>query len=134
MASGLSILNHGLGIVPGLTAHQNKTLSIEHHTAADTLTKAETFSIHTNLGAGGGILLTLPQDAVAGDCFKFVVMAAQALQITPGAAGAIYISGAKQTDNKYIWADDEGESVELLCDGNGDWVALSATGTWGVEA
>jgi len=107
---------------------------IEHHTASDTLTRAETGSIHTNLGAGGAVALTLPQDAVAGDWFQFVVMAAFELRIDPGAAGAVYISGAKQTDNKYVWADDEGESVMLVADGNGDWIALFATGVWGVEA
>lgn len=113
--------------------YKNLSLVIEHHTAADTLTKAESGSIHTNLGAGEAIKLTLPQDAVAGTNFKFVVMAAFALQIDPGAAGAIYIGGAKQTDDKYIWADDEAESVELVCDGNGDWIAIATTGTWTVE-
>jgi len=120
--------------VVDLTAHQSKTLSIEAHTSADTLTKEESFSIHTNLGAGANLLLTLPQDATAGCTFKFVVMTAFQLQITPGAAGAIYISGGKQTDNKYIWADDEGESVELVCVGSNDWIAIAATGIWGVES
>ena len=106
---------------------------IEHHTALDTLTKEESGSIHTNLGAAGAFALTLPQDARAGDHFFFVVMAAQELRIDPGAAGAIYINGAKQADDKYISADDEAESVELVCDGNGDWVAIGAVGTWTVE-
>ena len=52
----------------------------------------------------------------------------------PGAAGAVYINGAKQTDDKYISADDEAESVELVADGNGDWIARHVTGTWTVEA
>jgi hypothetical protein len=107
--------------------------SIEAHTAGDTLTKEETGSIHTNRGAGAAVTLTLPQDATAGCLFWFAVMTAQELRIDPGAAGAIYINGAKQTDNHYITADDEGESVMLVCDGNGDWASLFATGTWGVE-
>lgn len=110
-----------------------QTFVIEHHTTDDTLTRIESGSVHTNLGAGGTVTLTLPQDANVGHYFHFGVMAAQALRIDPGAAGAIYISGAKQTDDKYIWADDEAESVMLVHDGNGDWVALYASGTWGVE-
>lgn len=106
---------------------------IEAHVADDLLTKEESGSVHTNLGAGAAVTLTLPQDAIVGDYFEFAVMAAQALRIDPGAAGAIYINGAKQTDNKYIWADDEGESVKLVADGNGDWVAIGAVGTWTVE-
>ena len=111
-----------------------RTPTLEHHTASDTLTKEETHSFHTNLGAGGTITLTLPQDAVTGTHFYFVVMAAQALRVDPGAAGGIYIGGAKQTDDKYISADDEAESVLLICTGSNDWVALFTTGTWSVEA
>lgn len=106
---------------------------IEHHTADDTLTKEESGSIHTNLGEDGAMTLTLPQDARAGDHFFFVVMFAGELRIDPGAAGAIYIGGAKQTDDKYISADDEGESIMLVADGNGDWAALFGVGTWSVE-
>ena len=103
---------------------------ITHYTAAATLTRGESGQVCTNLGATGSILLTLPQDADAGDYFEFVVMAAQQLQVTPGAAGAIYEGGAKGTDNKYEWADDEGESMKLVADGNGDWVSMYVTGTW----
>lgn len=106
---------------------------IEHHTADDTLTQAESGSVHTNLGEDGAMTLTLPQDAEAGCNFHFAVMTAQELRIDPGAAGAIYIAGAKQTDNKYITANDEGESIMLVADGNGDWISLYETGTWGVE-
>jgi len=108
-------------------------MTIEHHTSDDTLARAESGSVHTNLGEDSEMTLTLPQDAIAGDCFYFVVMTAQELRIDPGAAGGIYINGAKQTDNLYIVADDEGESVMLIADGNGDWIALFATGTWSVE-
>ena len=106
--------------------------AIEHHTASDTLTTTETASVHTNLGAGGAVKLTLPQDAAAGCLFWFAVMVAQQLQIDAGAAGAIYIGGSKQADDAYIWADAIGESVMLVCDGNNDWIALFTTGTWTV--
>lgn len=107
---------------------------VEHHTTSDLLTRAESGSLHTNLGATSTVTLTLPQDAVRGDYFDFALMAAQPLRIDPGAAGAIYINGAKQADDKYVWADDEAESLRLVADGNGDWVALFAVGTWSVEA
>lgn len=107
-------------------------LVLEHHTALDTLTEDESGSVHTNLGAGGAIKLTLPQSCAAGTYFYFAVMAVQQLQIDPGAAGAIYINGAMQADDAYIWADDEAESVLLVADGNGDWVALFKAGTWTV--
>lgn len=106
--------------------------SIEHHTSGDTLTTAETGSTHTNLGAGGAVTLTLPQDATAGCVFDFVVMVAQQLRIDAGAAGAIYINGAKQADDAYIWADAINESVRLMCDGDNDWIALFTQGTWTV--
>lgn len=103
-------------------------------TAALTLTTRQSGSTITNLGASGAVLITLPQDAQAGCRFTFAVQTAQQLRVTPGAAGAVYINGAKQADNKYVWADDEAESVTLEADGNGDWVAISPVGTWGVEA
>jgi len=108
-------------------------LTIEHHTADDTLTKEESGSIHTNLGEDGTMTLTLPQDATAGCFFHFVVMAAFELRVDPGAAGALYINAAKKTDNYYAGADAINESVMFVADGNGDWVALFMVGTWTVQ-
>jgi hypothetical protein len=105
----------------------------EAFTADDTLTEAESNKVCSNLGATGTVVLTLPQSVTAGVKFYFVVMAAYALRIDPGAAGAIYINGAKQTDDKYVWADAINESVMMVSDGNGDWVCLFPYGTWGVE-
>jgi len=105
-----------------------------HHTAAYTISQYETGNVlHTNLGAGGAIQIELPQVVDAGFICRFAVTAAFELRVHPGAAGAIYINGAKQTDDKYITADDEAESVILTADGNGDWIASSVVGTWGVE-
>lgn len=105
--------------------------AIEHHTGNDTLAKEETGSIHTNLGAGAAIALTLPQDATAGCLFWFAIMAAEELRIDPGAAGKILGCGAlTPDDDEYVVADAIGESVMLVADGNGDWIALFTTGTW----
>ncbi len=105
-----------------------------HHTADYAISAYEPpGTVHTNLGAGGVVTLTLPQVVRAGFPIEVVVMAAQQLHIDPGAAGAWYINGAKQTDDKYIWADAIGESTKGKADGNGDWVSLYSVGTWGVE-
>ena len=125
----------------GLTLYEealNATDNVIHgvyeaHIADDTLTHAESNSVHSNLGASGTITLTLPQDATIGCKFYFVVMAAFELRINPGALHGIYINGAKQTDNMYISANAVNESVMLVNDGNGDWVSLFQYGTWTVE-
>jgi len=78
---------------------------IEHHTGSDTLGVAEAGTIHTNLGAGGAITLTLPQAVPTGIWYEFAVMAAQELRIDPGAAGAIYMAGAKADDDEYFTAN-----------------------------
>jgi hypothetical protein len=108
--------------------------AITHHTASVTLTRAQRNSVHTNLGASAAVTLTLPQDAIAGDRFFFNAMTAQELRVDPGAAGAVYINGAKQADDKYVSFDDEGEHVTLTADGNGDWIAGPSNGTFTVEA
>ena len=111
-----------------------RRVAMTHLTADRQLSIKQSGSVHTNLGAAGAVTVTLPQNARKGDFFDFVVMAAQELRVAPGAAGAVYINGAKQTDDKYITADDEAESVRLTADGNGDWAASNVVGTWTVEA
>jgi len=105
---------------------------IEHHTTDDALTAAESGSVHTNLGAAGTVTFTLPQTGVsAGTAFTFACMADQALRVDPGAAGAVYIKGVKQADDKYVQISDIGDFMTLVADGNGDWVSTSNLG--GVE-
>lgn len=106
----------------------------ENHTSADTLTSAESGSIHTNYGASGNLALTLPSDATAGVFYNFIVGAAHQLQIKVGAASHVIIAdGTVNTDDGgadgYIWADDEGESLELTCIATGVWLGKT-TGTW----
>ncbi len=127
-------VSNGAQEFDGVKLINAQKLPFEHFTAADTLTVEESGKVCSNLGASGAVALTLPQSATKGIFYRFVVMAAQELRLDPGAAGAIYIAGAKQTDDKYITADDEAESVTLIADGNGDWVAFCPVGTWGVEA
>jgi hypothetical protein len=112
------------------TGDGNKT--IEAHTSGDTLTEAESDSVHTNLGATGTITLTLPASATAGTVFTFAVQVAQQLRVDPGAATIRDNCG--QTADKYKWADAIGECLTLVADENGDWVTIAKNGTWSEEA
>jgi hypothetical protein len=103
------------------------------YTADATLGRAQSGMTISNLGAAGTVTLTLPQDAPKGTRFFVAIQTAQALRIDPGAAGAFYVAGAKQTDDKYLWADDEGESAIFTADGAGDWVVTHVVGTWTIE-
>ena len=106
-------------------------VTIESHTSDDTLTEAESGSVHTNLGATAAVKLTLPALATAGTEFTFAVQATQQLRIDPGAATIRDDSG--QTADKYKWADAIGECIKLVADENGDWVTISKRGTWSEE-
>ena len=106
--------------------------TIEAHTADDTLTEAESGSVHTNLGATGTVALTLPASASAGTKFTFCVQAAQQLRVDPGTATIRDNSG--QTADKYKWADAIGECITLIADSNGDWITVSRYGIWSEEA
>jgi len=106
--------------------------TIEAHTSDDTLTAAESGSVHTNLGATGTITLTLPASAAAGTVFAFAVQAAQQLRVDPGSAAIRDDSG--QTADKYKTADAIGECITVVADSNGDWVTIAKNGTWTEEA
>ncbi|MDP3972434.1 MAG: hypothetical protein Q8P61_05955, partial [Candidatus Nanopelagicales bacterium] len=104
---------------------------VVHQTASKMLAYGDTGSTHTNLGAAGGVTLTLPQNADKGVAFTFSVMAGQTLTIDPGAAGAIYIGGAKLADDASIASAEIGDTVTLECDGNHDWTVTAISGSWG---
>lgn len=108
------------------------TRTIEAHTAGDTLTAAESGSVHTNLGATGAVTLILPASAPAGTQFTFAVQAAYELRIDPGTATIRDDSG--QTADKYKSADAIGECITLIADANGDWATNAKNGTWTEEA
>lgn len=105
---------------------------IEAHSSDDTLTEAESGSVHTNLGASGVVTLTLPESAAAGTIFSFAVQSANELRIEPGEAAIRDTSG--QASGKYKSADAVGESIKLIADANGDWVTIAKNGDWTQEA
>jgi len=105
---------------------------VEAHTADDVLEASESGSVHTNLGATGAVVLTLPASAEAGTVFTFAVQAAQELRVDPGSAAIRDSSG--QTAGKYKSADAVGACITLVADGNGDWATTAKSGTWTEEA
>lgn len=107
-------------------------LTIEGHTAADTLKINESGSVHSNLGATGAVTLTLPASATKGTHYYFAVQAAQELRIDPGTATIRDDSG--QTADKYKTANAIGECIHIAADENGDWETISKYGTWTEEA
>lgn len=106
--------------------------TFEAHTADDTLTAAESGSVHTNLGASATVTLTLPTSAPAGTVFSFAVQAAQQLRIDPGTAAIRDDSG--QTADKYKSASTIGASLIVIADSAGNWATIAKNGTWSEEA
>jgi hypothetical protein len=106
--------------------------TIEAHTSDDTLTIAESGSVHRNLGATGTVTLTLPASAPAGTVFSFAVQAAYELRIDPGTA--IIRDDSGQTADKYKSANAVGECLSLVVDSAGDWSTIAKNGTWTEEA
>lgn len=106
--------------------------TIEAHTSDDTLTTAESGSVHSNLGATGTVTLTLPASAPSGTVFSFAVQAAYEFRIDPGTATIRDDSG--QTADKYKSANAVGECLSLVADSNGDWSTIAKNGTWTEEA
>jgi len=104
---------------------------IESHTSDDTLGAGESGSVHSNLGAGGVVTLTLPASASAGTRFAFAVQAAQELRVDPGVSVIRDDSG--QTADKYKYSSTIGACIALVADENGDWVTVAKNGTWTEE-
>ncbi len=105
--------------------------TIESHTDDDTLTEAESGSVHTNLGASATVTLTLPASASPGTVFGFAVQAAQQLRIDPGPAAIRDDSG--QTADKYKSANSIGASLTVIADSAGNWATIAKNGTWSEE-
>ena len=106
--------------------------TIENHTSDDTLTVAESGSIHTNVGATGTVTLTLPQQVPEGLMFTFAVQQSQELRVDPGTAMIRDDSG--QTADKYKAADTIGDCITLVSDSNGNWDTTGKNGVWTEEA
>lgn len=95
---------------------------VTNATAALTLYVEQSGLIISNTGSVATTAHVLPQSAPAGTTYTAIATAAQLNGFAPGAAGGIYVSGGKQADNKYAAVNDEGDSLKVTADGNGDWL------------
>lgn len=107
----------------------------EVHTADDTLTAAESGTMHTTVGATGAVTFTLPAAAVGLEYF-FKVGAAEELRIDPDGTETIALpsTGVQGAAGKYLTADAAGETVHIICDTAGEWSVYGFTGTWAAES
>lgn len=110
------------------------TRPVEAHTTDDTLTAAETGSVHTTVGAGGTVVLTLPVAAVGLE-FYFRVGAAHELRLEPNGSDQISLpsTGVPGTGGKYLTANADGETVHLVATKANQWSVFGFTGTWAAE-
>ena len=114
-------------------AETELTRTIEAHASDDTLTDAESGSLHTSLGATGTITLTLPESPEGCVWFTFAVQAQQNLRIDPGPNSTILLYGDIYYPPEvggYIYANAIGEAITLVANGEGDWVTIDRSGTW----
>lgn len=121
-------------VLRGSYRPDGSTMTVEAHTADDTLTVAESGSLHTNVGASGTITIALPA-AVVGLQYMFAVGAAQQLRIDPNGSETISLpsTGVPGAAGKYLVADAIGETVYLVCASAGSWRVFGYTGTWTAE-
>lgn len=111
---------------------------IEAHTTDDTLTRPESGSIHSNQGAGGAVVLTLPAGAGSGVSYEVNLLAAQHLRIKPPSGGRLYGDAAGtyalQAVDKYLTTNTIGGYAKVVALGNDIWMLMGQRGTWAVEA
>lgn len=107
----------------------------EAATANRTVLAAESGMIFTNVGASGAVTFALPP-ATVGLNYKFRVGAAQELRIDPDGTEQISLpsTGVPGAAGKYLVADADGETVNLVCTKTGQWSVFGHTGTWTAEA
>lgn len=116
--------------IPGIDG----TKDVEAHTADDTLTEAESGSVHTTTGASGTVVFTLPA-AVVGLEYYFQVGAAQELRLDPDGTETVALpsTGVQGAAGKYLTANADGETVHIVCTTAGGWSVFGYTGTWTAE-
>lgn len=111
-----------------------ETLTVEAHTAGDTLAATESGSVHTTVGASGTVTFAMPA-ATVGQQFYFRVGAAQELRIDPNGSETIALpsTGVQGGAGKYLTANADGETVYVVCTKAGEWSVFGFTGTWTAE-
>ena len=108
--------------------------AVTARTADFTLTAADSGSVNTTDGAGGVVVCSLPV-ATVGQTFLFRVGAAFDLRLDPNGTEKISLpsTGVPGTAGKYLAADANGESIQIICTKTGEWSVFGHTGTWTAE-
>lgn len=108
---------------------------VEAHTGDDTLTVAESGSLHTNSGAGGTVVLTLPAATGSGVWFDFAVLATQTLTLEPNDADdQIYLNAAVSTANTgTVSVGTIGRTLRIVDFAANKWIGTAQVGAWTVS-
>lgn len=134
-SAGATVVNGGALGTPtsgSLAACTGGKQVVEAHTGDDTLTAAESGSMHTNEGASGAVILTLPAATGSGVWFDFVVLATQTLTLEPNDADdVIYLNASITTANTgTLSVGTIGRAVRIVDAGSNKWVGISQVGAW----
>lgn len=119
--------NGSTGLGYGISGHAITTST----SGPVTINIIDSGQLYTNTGAGGAITYNLPNDPTIGSYYRFAVMAAQAMDITPAAGESI--RDAASTGTTKITANTVGNILELVAITGGSgavWLVLSKTGAW----
>jgi hypothetical protein len=88
------------------------------HAASATLTVADAGKIHTNTGAGGATIYTLPAPSdFAGCALRVQLTVAQTVQLLPPAGKSIYLGGSGVASKYALIAGVIGNYCDVYCDG-----------------
>lgn len=116
----------------GFTANGAGFFPVEAKTADYTIVAGQDQEKWFNtVGAAGAVKFSLPA-ATVGQRYKFLVGAAQELQIDPNGTETISLpsSGVQQAAGAYIVADAAGEHCAIECVIAGKWQVTDYSGTW----
>ena len=109
-------------------------MTVEHHTASDTLTEDESGSVHTNSGAVALLTLSLPDNPPDGTYFYFIDIEDNAvpLIIKPGAAtSTIKINNDIAAGWSIRELSNYATSIGLVYNSNtGNWYPFSVAAIW----
>jgi hypothetical protein len=88
------------------------------HAASATLTVADFGKIHTNTGASGATIYTLPAPAdAAGVTLRVQLTVAQTVQLLPPSGKSVYLGGSGVASKYALLAGVIGNYVDLFSDG-----------------
>jgi len=96
-------------------------------TTAQTLYKEMDGLILITTASGNTTGHVLPSDAPYGCTFGVIAAGNFDIGFDPGSAGAIYVEGSKQTDDREVTVDAIGDGFFVVSAGNGDWHAYAMT-------